>query len=147
MNASSEILSLFYLANALLILLCATLLAWLGPRLALLNWRTSRREAKSQAAPENVEPDNSFCFDYEDAVAQPPYVDASFLVTTTFPESADPITLNNSTEKEQVEVRRAYLKLMQCYNNSTVAKPLLATGVEDIGKKLDTVEMALEKLI
>lgn len=114
MSLSIESLSLFYLANVLLVLAVAGFAGWLGPRVALSRWRSIRQVDRRSQTTERVE-DLSTSLAYEDALGAT-LAPETPLTYAPLPESADAFTLKAQSDEEHVEVRRAYLKLLQCYN-------------------------------
>jgi hypothetical protein len=121
MNPQDESLPLFYLANALIVLSVAALAGWLGPRVALSRWRLTRRVERKQVESSPIEqlPDAPPSLHYEDALFATPSGEIHSR-PWTLPESSDPLTLKAQPDSEQIETRRAYLKLLQCYSQKPV---------------------------
>lgn len=143
MNLADGSLSLFYLADILLVLAVVGLAGWLGPRVALSRWRSSRRvDRKAVETPPAEQPQDSLpSLDYQDAVCA---TDVSDIRSRpwSFPESSDPLTLRPHPEAEHVETRRAYLKLLQCYSKKS--QPSVTPPEQEVFDLVEEKPQALE---
>ncbi len=116
MSPLDDSLSLFYLANVLLVLAVAAVAGWLGPRVALSQWRLSRKTFKNQVESAPLESlDSPPSLDYEDALCATQAGDIHPR-SWSLPEISDPLTLKTQPDPDNVETRRAYLKLLQSYS-------------------------------